>query len=162
MPNFNDTSPNNQQPWHAYYCDNLACETDEEKNHFFLTNFLTEAQIGYSTEILGQGNEGLEDLLTTYRKITQFFLMHLPDMAFKLPGGGMPNHLMPLLQCGRVAAGNGVMHHCRDFRLLYTQDLGFVLLYSSTLPACEPNFYHFVHHQVDNPFINIHGLDPGI
>ena len=163
MPDFNVKSPYNNQKWYAYYCDNVAYETDEKKNNHFLEYFLNEAQRERVIQEILAGAPNLDALLTQYRKITLFFLKHLPDMAFSVPGWSCSNQYKPLLVSGRVGSSNGRMDHQNTLRLhhLFDGDIGFILTYSS-LNDNNPDYDGLPHNpNITNPLENKRNLIPG-
>lgn len=101
MPNWNDKKTS--VSWADYFCDNPDYSLPEEKNLFFMNNFIGDSKRIRNTIRLLLGNDPA--LITQYRLITGFLLKNMPDAAFNVPGYSW--NYKPLLAAGKIGNSAG-------------------------------------------------------
>lgn len=90
--------------WASFFCDHPLLPTTQEKNDYFLNNFIGDPGSPKRQQVadsLGQ-NQGL---ITQYRLLTKYLLDQAPNAAFNIPGYSW--HRRPLLVAGTIETVDG-------------------------------------------------------
>lgn len=152
IPLWTADHPTANTTWAGYFCNNPSQSASDQKNSFFLDNFIgTEGRKRKTVDRILKGDQ---DLLTSFRLITHTMLLSAPSAAFNLPGYNWSPP--PVLVAGRIDRADGVFKGAR-LALVYRQngdhdgnDKGFFLCVHKDLQNDGLRFTDFTRECCDN------------